>query len=151
MLARGAKITAGDLRRLCCDADLMPAVLGGPSEILDVGRTQRLVTPAIRAALELRDGGCVFVGCQLPPRGCEAHHRRPWWDGGTTILENLALVCTHHHGICEPSKDPTADRWRIELNPDGIPWAIPPKRVDPQQTSRLHARFHTRRQTDRAP
>ncbi|MGV8844979.1 MAG: hypothetical protein ACOH1W_00705, partial [Tessaracoccus sp.] len=45
VLATGTEIAAGDLRRLCCDADLMPAVVGGPSEILDVGQTQRLVTP----------------------------------------------------------------------------------------------------------
>jgi hypothetical protein len=145
LIGCGEKIDAGAARRLLCDADILPAVLGGPSEILDVGRTQRLVTPAIRAALELRDGGCVFVGCTVPPRDCQAHHRRPWWDGGPTSLENLALVCDHHHGISEPSKDRTADRWRIELNPDGIPWLIPPKRVDPQQRPRLHARFQTRR------
>ena len=155
LIGPGEKIDAATARRLLCDADILPAVLGGASEILDVGRTQRLVTPAIRAALELRDGGCVFVGCQVPPRDCEAHHRRPWWDGGTTSLENLALVCTHHHGIVEPSKGPTADRWRIELNPGGIPWVIPPQRVDPQQKPRLHARFHTRghtrSQTDQAP
>ena len=41
---------------------VLPIVLGGPSQPLDVGRTQRLVTPAIRAALEVRDGGCVFPG-----------------------------------------------------------------------------------------
>ncbi len=148
LIGCGEKIDAGTARQLLCDADILPAVLGGPSEILDVGRTQRLVTPAIRAALELRDGGCVFVGCPVPPRDCEAHHRRPWWDGGTTSLDNLALVCTHHHGIVEPSKDPTADRWRIELTPDGIPCLIPPKRVDPQQKPRLHARFHTRNTAD---
>ncbi len=73
-LAKGAEITAGDLRRLCCDTDLMPVVLGGPSEILDVGHTQRLVTPAIRKALTLRDGGCVFPHCTAPDSACEAHH-----------------------------------------------------------------------------
>ncbi len=145
LLSTGDRIDAGTARRLLCDADLMPAVLGGPSEILDVGRTQRLVTPAIRAALELRDGGCVFPGCNVPARDCEAHHIIPWRLGGPTALSNLALPCPHHHGIVEPGKDPDADRWRIELNPDGIPWLIPPKRVDPQQRPRLHARFQTRR------
>ena len=57
----GDRIDASVARRLLCDADLLPAVLGGPSQVLDVGRAQRLATPAIRAALELRDGGCVCL------------------------------------------------------------------------------------------
>jgi len=145
LLSTGAKIDAGTARRLLCDADLMPAILGGASEILDVGRSQRLVTPAIRAALELRDGGCVFPGCNTPARDCEAHHIIPWRLGGPTSLSNLTLPCPHHHGILEPSDNPDDDRWRVELREDGIPQVIPPKRVDPQQRPRLHARFLTRR------
>ena len=145
LVGSGDRIEASAARLLLCDADLMPAVLGGPSQILDVGRAQRLVTPAIRAALELRDAGCVFPGCPTAPRGCEAHHLIPWWKGGVTALGNLALLCKHHHGIVEPSHDPTADRWKIQLRPDGIPEILPPQRVDPSRRPRLHARFHTRR------
>ena len=145
LLSTGDTIDPGTTRRLLCDADLMPAILGGPSEILDVGRSQRLVTPAIRAALELRDGGCVFPGCATPARDCEAHHIIPWWLGGPTALSNLVLLCAHHHGTVEPSHDPHADRWKIRLRPDGVPETIPPLRVDPSQRPRLHARFHTRR------
>jgi len=137
-------IPASLLRQWLCDADVMPAVLGGPSEVLDVGRTQRLVTPAIRAALELRDGGCVFPGCDKPPHACHAHHRVPWWAGGVTALWNLGLFCDHHHPIVEPGHDPTADRWRFEFREDGTPQVIPPKRVDPTQRPRIHARFLTR-------
>lgn len=132
------------LRRLLCDADLLPAVLDGTSQPLDVGRSQRLVTPTIRAALELRDGGCVFPGCDKPPNACHAHHHIPWWAGGTTALNNLVLLCPHHHGICEPGHDPTTDRWTIQFRPDGLPQITPPRRVDPRQQPRLHARFHTR-------
>ena len=60
LLTTGEQISAGELRRLCCDADLTPIVLGTESELLDVGRTTRLVTPALRRALTARDGGCVF-------------------------------------------------------------------------------------------
>ncbi len=140
-------VPASLLRQWLCDADLMPAVLGGPSEVLDVGRTQRLVTPAIRAALELRDGGCIFPGCDKPPSACQAHHRVPWWAGGETSLSNLVLACDHHHGIVEPGHDPTADRWRVEFREDGLPHVLPPKRVDPTQRPRLHARFLTRLRT----
>ena len=90
LLSTGDQIDAGTTRRLLCDADLMPAILGGPSEVLDVGRSQRLVTPAIRAALELRDGGCVFPGCTTPARDCDAHHIIPWRLGGPTALSNVA-------------------------------------------------------------
>jgi len=141
----GQRITASAARQLC-DADLLPAVLGGPSEILDVGRAQRLVTPAIRAALELRDGGCVFPGCDKPPAACHAHHILPWWAGGPTALSNLALLCPHHHGILEPGHDPTTDRWKVRLRTTGVAEIIPPLRVDPSQRPRLHARFHTRRE-----
>ncbi|MEO7586752.1 MAG: DUF222 domain-containing protein, partial [Arachnia sp.] len=132
VLAKGARITAGDLRRLCCDADLMPAVLGGPSEILDVGRTQRLVTPAIRKALSLRDGGCVFPNCTAPDSACEAHHLQPWWAGGATALWNLVLLCPHHHKLVEPDRfSRPGDRWRIHLDPDtGTPVVTPPGRTD---------------------
>jgi hypothetical protein len=145
LLSTGHRIDPGTTRRLLCDADLMPAILGGPSAVLDVGRSQRLVTSAIRAALELRDRGCVFPGCEVPARDCEAHHIIPWRRGGPTALWNLVLLCAHHHGTVEPSNDPDADRWTIHLRPDSVPEIIPPLRVDPSQQPRLHARFHTRR------
>jgi len=143
LIGTNEPLPAGALRRLLCDADLLPAVLGSQSEILDVGRTQRLVTAPIRAALELRDGGCVFPGCDKPPHDCHAHHIVPWWANGPTSLDNLVLVCPHHHGIVEPGHDPTADRWQIRLRDDGRAQIIPPRRADPTQRPRTHARFLT--------
>lgn len=102
LLPDGRSVSPGELRRLCCDADLVPVVLGGASEVLDVGREQRLVTGPIRTALGVRDRGCVFPGCDRPPAHCEAHHIVPWRQGGPTSLENLVLLCPHHHGIVEP-------------------------------------------------
>lgn len=136
----GQPLPAGQLRQLLCDCDVMPMVLGGPSLILDVGRSQRLVTPAIRAALEQRDCGCVFPGCDKPPQASHAHHIQPWWAGGETALGNLVLLCPHHHGIVEPGHDPTADRWRVQLRDNGVAEVIPPRRVDPDQRPRVHAR-----------
>lgn len=130
VLDSGARITAGELRRLCCDADLMPVVLGGDSEILDVGHTQRLVTPAIRKALSLRDGGCVFPQCSVSDAACEAHHVAPWWDGGDTALGNLAPLCPHHHAVVEPHRfNPYGDQWQITFHPrTRIPQVHPPRR-----------------------
>ncbi|MCW3157561.1 HNH endonuclease signature motif containing protein [Micropruina sonneratiae] len=141
----GQGIAPSVLRRLLCDADILPIILGGPSEVLDVGRTQRLVTAPIRAALNHRDQGCVFPGCNNPPETCHAHHIVPWWNGGTTALHNLVLLCPHHHAIIEPSHNPTTDRWTLTLRPDGISEIRPPRRVDPHQKPRIHARFLTRR------
>lgn len=142
-LAGGDPVPAGVLRRWLCDADVLPVVLAGASQVLDVGRAQRLVTAAMRAALDVRDRGCVFVGCDKPPTACQAHHIRPWWAGGATALSNLVLACPHHHGIIEPGHDPDADRWQVRLTPDGIPEILPPRRVDPHQQPRVHARFLT--------
>ena len=86
-----------DVRRLSCDGAIQRVVLSPQSAVLDVGRTQRLVTPAIRTALEVRDGGCVIPGCDRPSGWCEAHHIKHWSAGGETSLQNLALTCSRHH------------------------------------------------------
>lgn len=137
-------ISAGDLRRLCCDADLLPAVLGGPSAVLDVGRERRLVTPDIRAALNLRDGGCIFPGCEARACSCEAHHIVPWERGGRTALGNLCLLCHHHHALVEPAKYGTRDQWEVRIGADGVPEVIPPRRCDPHRRPLRHARFQPR-------
>ncbi|CAA9273090.1 MAG: hypothetical protein AVDCRST_MAG76-3489 [uncultured Acidimicrobiales bacterium] len=82
-----------------CDSPLRRLVTDGPSTILDLGRTTRLVTPSQRLALDVRDGGCVFPGCARPPGWCDAHHLISWLDGGTSDLANLALLCRRHHRL----------------------------------------------------
>ena len=145
VLGTDQPITAGELRQLACDADLLPAVLGGNSEILDVGRTHRLVTPAIRTALDLRDGGCVFPGCDKPPTACHAHHLVPWWNGGDTALSNLALVCPHHHNLVEPARHgPPGRRWEVRISAEGIPEVLPPNYVDEHRRPRRHQRLNLR-------
>ena len=69
--------------RLRAAAALLPPTLGGaPAQPLEVGRASRVVTAAQRAALAVRDGGCVFPGCDRPLAWCEAHHLRHWLHGG---------------------------------------------------------------------
>ncbi|WGT48460.1 HNH endonuclease signature motif containing protein [Tessaracoccus lacteus] len=120
VLASGQRIPAGELRRIACDAEVIPVVLGGRSEILDLGRSERWVTPALRQALVIRDGGCIFPGCGATAVECEAHHIVPWWAGGPTSLENLALVCPFHHAKLEPTRTSgveNRDGWRIVIDP----------------------------------
>jgi len=143
LIGDGEPLSAGDLRRLCCDADLLPAVLGGPSTVLDVGRDHRLVPSDLRAALVLRDGGCVFPGCGARPTECEAHHIIPWWQGGVTALSNLALLCHHHHGLVEPARYTVRDQWELRIAADGLAETIPPRRCDPQRRPLRHARHQT--------
>src|SRR3954453_21312188 len=76
--ADGTVLPPGVLRRLACDAEVIPAVLGTHSEVLDVGRVHRRVTPAIWTALVIRDRHCTFPGCTRPPLMCPAHHLRHW-------------------------------------------------------------------------
>jgi hypothetical protein len=90
-------ITAAEARRLACTAHLVPAVLGGASEVLDLGRTRRLFSAAQRKALRLRDRRCRAEGCTIPAAWCEAHHLTPWVHGGRTDLAHGLLLCSHHH------------------------------------------------------
>jgi Domain of unknown function (DUF222)/HNH endonuclease len=94
----------GDLAaRLRAAVTLLPPVLGGaPTQPLEVGRATRVVSPAQRTALTVRDGGCRYPGCDRPPAWCEAHHVRHWLHGGPTDLGNLVLLCwTHHRAVHE--------------------------------------------------
>jgi Domain of unknown function (DUF222)/HNH endonuclease len=108
--ADGTDLPPGVIRRLACDAEVIPAVLGGHGEVLDVGRVRRLVTPAIWTALVVRDRHCTFPACTRPPVMCQAHHPTHWADGGQTTLDNLALLCGHHHRTIHHSP------WDIRLN-----------------------------------
>jgi hypothetical protein len=95
----GELLAPETVRRMACDAAIIPAVLGGRSELLDLGRTVRLVTPKLFLALCLRDKGCTFPGCSRPPTWCDAHHCLHWCDGGPTDLSNMVLLCAKHHTI----------------------------------------------------
>jgi hypothetical protein len=110
VLADQTPIPPGEARRLACDASIIPIVLGGDSEPLDVGRQSRVVPVGLRRALNLRDGGCRFAGCDRPASWCDAHHIRHWADGGDTSLDNMILLCGHHHTLVH-------EGWRLLGDP----------------------------------
>ena len=93
----GQDLSPATVRKLACDASIIPIVLGSQGQPLDVGRTKRLVTPAQLAALWVRDKHCTYPGCTRQANWCSAHHVIHWIDGGPTALTNLALLCQHHH------------------------------------------------------
>ncbi|MDO5738809.1 MAG: DUF222 domain-containing protein [Ornithinimicrobium sp.] len=93
----GASVAADSIRRLACEADIIPMVLGGDGEILDQGVRRRLVTPGQRVNLARRDRCCTIPGCTVPATWCEAHHVIWWSRGGRSDLSNYALLCPRHH------------------------------------------------------
>ena len=95
--ATGDVLDAATVRRMACDAGIIPIVLGTQSEPLDVGRTKRLVTGGLRHALTVRDQGCTFPGCSVPAAWTDAHHDHPWYLGGTTSLTTCTLLYGRHH------------------------------------------------------
>jgi hypothetical protein len=130
MLGDTGTMSAAEARIHACDCKLIPAVLGGKSEPLDLGRQRRLIPPGIRNALYLRDRGCAFPGCHRPPRHCQGHHIRHWADGGPTDLSNLVLMCAHHHRLLHRSG------WQVRIAADGLPEFLPPVFLDRRRKPR---------------
>lgn len=125
----GEPITAANARRIACDAEILPVLLGGDSQPLDIGRSRRTAPADLRTALLARDGRCAFPGCDQPPGTPEAHHVRHWADGGSTALHNMVMLCGHHHRTVHKQ------HWRIHLQ-DGNPFFTPPSTVDSTRRAR---------------
>jgi Domain of unknown function (DUF222)/HNH endonuclease len=107
---------------------LLPPPLGAPSQLLDLGRTTRVISPALRGALTVRDGGCVAAGCDRPAAWSDAHHLTHWLGGGATSLANLVLLCrTHHRAVHEGG-------WRLARQPSGQVTLAPPDRHIPRHS-----------------
>jgi hypothetical protein len=137
-LDNGDQVTPETARRMGCDAHLLPVVFRGRSQPLDVARTRRLVTGALRQALAARDRGCAFPDCERHPRWCDAHHLRSWSAGGPTSLHNTVLLCPFHHAEIHKKSN-----WTVFIDTDGLPTFIPPKHIDPEQKPRRN-RYHRR-------
>jgi hypothetical protein len=131
----GLELSVAAVRRLACDADIIPGVLGAKGQVLDVGRAQRLVTMALWIALILRDQHCAFPGCTRPPSMCHAHHIVHWADGGPTSLANLVLLCGEHHRVIHHTP------WQVRLRPeDQRPEFLPPPRAADQEVVWIRSR-----------
>ncbi|MEO7420816.1 MAG: HNH endonuclease signature motif containing protein, partial [Ornithinibacter sp.] len=97
--ATGTVLSPEVLRRISCEADLIPCVLGTAGEDLDQGMVVRLFTRAQRRRLWRRDRGCTYPGCTAPAAWTKAHHVRHWADGGPSDIHNAALLCQRHHTL----------------------------------------------------
>ncbi|KGN42451.1 HNH endonuclease signature motif containing protein [Knoellia aerolata] len=136
------------MRRLACDADVIPVVLGSAGEVLDLGRAVRLFTRPQRRALWHRDRGCSFPGCDMPPGWAEAHHLVHWADGGTSDLDNAALLCQRHHTLVHDRRlvatvHPPDEHGR------SVTWDLTRGSYDRVLSSRLEQMRRRRRSVDR--
>ena len=109
LFAFGGPVNPATIRKIACDADIIPIVLGSHGRILDIGRATRVFPPHIRKAITARDQGCAFPGCTIPAAWCEAHHITYWSRGGTTSTGNGVLLCSHHHHLIHK------EHWTIEV------------------------------------
>jgi hypothetical protein len=96
-LDTGVDISAGDLRRLACGAQILPAVLDGASRVLDLGRGQRLFNRSQDIAVGTNHETCAADGCERPVAWCDLHHRKAWAAGGRTDLREAVPLCGFHH------------------------------------------------------
>jgi hypothetical protein len=110
-LDTGTPISPGLARRWACESGIIPAVLGGKSEPLDVGRMRRLHTEPMRIVMQLRDKGCATQGCERP--GTHAHHLKQWSKGGNTSVKDGVMLCPRHHTLAHHPD------YELKQHPDG--------------------------------
>ena len=122
VLESGESVSIATVERLACADGVLPVILDATGQVLDFGREQRLYTRNQRRALTVRDGGCMWPGCDRPPSWTEAHHIRQWSrDHGRTDLADGILLCRHHHLRLHN------DKWEI-VRRSGRYWLQPPPR-----------------------
>jgi hypothetical protein len=131
----GGPMSPGSLRQMACDAAVIPVVLGGEGQPLDIGRITRSVPDGLRRAVAARGRGCEHPGCGRPPSWCEVHHVVPWQHGGETAIHNLVMLCRVHHRLVHHSD------WVIRFR-EGLPEFIPPAWIDPERRPRAAPRPH---------
>ncbi|MBP2364657.1 HNH endonuclease signature motif containing protein [Pseudonocardia parietis] len=130
----GGQVTPETLRMLACDAGVVPIVMNGRGQPLDVGRIKRTIPDGLRRAVTARDRGCAHPGCNRPPSWCEVHHIIPWETDGETSLQNCVMLCRVHHRLLHHSA------WLVRIR-DGLPEFVPPRWIDPMQRPRAQPRL----------
>jgi Domain of unknown function (DUF222)/HNH endonuclease len=133
MLDFGGRLSPEALRLLACDAAVVPIVMNGAGQPLDVGRARRTIPDGLRRAVAARDRGC--ARCGKPPSWCEVHHIVEWENGGETKLSNCVMLCKTCHRLIHFTD------WMIRLR-DGLPEFIPPAWIDPDRHPRRRPQPH---------
>ena len=123
-------ISAKTVERMACDCNVTRILLGSDSAVIDVGRSRRVISPAQRRALNVRDKGCRWPGCDRPASWTSGHHLWHWTKGGGGDLRNLVLLCYRHHWMVHEGG------WQLVKTDDGQMLAIPPQLDLYQQLAR---------------
>jgi len=110
--ALGADLPVETVRRLACEAEILPVVLDGRSVPIDVGRSKRLATIHQRRALEAIHPTCAIPDCEVIFDHCNVHHIDYWENGGATDLNNMVPLCSRHHHAAHEGG------WKLKLNPE---------------------------------
>ncbi len=116
----GSTIPATQLRRIACDAGIIPTVLGSEGEVLDMGCRDRTAPPKLRRRLIARDQGCAHPDCDKPPSLTQAHHIQHHANGGLTTEDNMVLLCAYHHTLIHNTE------WKVHIQ-HGKPQFTPPR------------------------
>jgi Domain of unknown function (DUF222)/HNH endonuclease len=133
--AHGGTTSVAEALDLACEAEIIPVVVNDFGGIISHGRTRRVASPRQRVVLAGRDRGCSFPGCDIPPAWTQAHHIQAWQDRGETTLDNLTLVCGHHH------RELQRLGWTCHMNHGTPRWTPPPwndPTLTPQRNNTLH-------------
>ena len=128
--SRGQQLTPAELRQGLCNGGVIPAVMGGDSRILDLGREERLFPDYMREIILGLYGGCIMPGCTVPPEHCEIHHFNFFANGGKTEINEGAPGCTSAHHAFHTGLV------RVVRDTDGLFSVILPKFMDPEQKPR---------------
>jgi Domain of unknown function (DUF222)/HNH endonuclease len=143
-LGHGQIVSARTLLAMACEAQVVPVVFNEAGGIMAYGATRRLASPGQRLALAARDGGCCFPGCDRPAAWSEVHHIVPWLIEQRTDIDNLCLLCPHHHRSFDKAG------WQVHLE-HGTPYWIPPPWIDHQRQPRRNTTHHRSHITFRQP
>ena len=119
-LQYGPPVSVETLRQLACDCSITRVLLDAESQVIELGRARRLPSAPMRRALDARDKGCKWPGCDRPAKWCAPHHFRSWTQNGPTNLDNLVLLCHRHHSLVH------IGGWKVGWAEDGSLLAIPP-------------------------
>ena len=129
-LEHALPISAKAIERLACDCNVTRILLGADSCVIDVGRSRRTISPATRKALNARDKGCRWPGCDRPATYAAGHHLAHWIRGGTTDMPNLVLLCYRHHWMVHEGG------WQLVRADGDRMLAIPPTMQGPLPRTR---------------
>ena len=133
----GTLIPTEKALQLANAADVYFTAVNATGQVLNLGRSRRIASRSQTIALIARDAGCSFPGCDTAPEWCERHHVVLWSEGGLTDLENLTLLCAHHHHNFH------AKGWDCQINPDGLPEWRPPWWIDRERKPMINNRIRS--------